>query len=171
MCVRSSVAGRPQARDLAGEIERVLHVARRMLGRHVERFEVVVVVFDLGAFEHLIAQAREDRLDLLAHDRQRMAMADLRGAAGQGDVDRADRRFRRLERGLALVELLLDFLFELVGALPSTGLSSGGAEATDFISAVTRPFFRPRYLSRSDLQIRLPTTRAPSPAGTRRAVA
>ena len=86
-----------------------------MLGRHVERFEVVVVVFDLGAFEHLIAQAREDGLDLLAHDRQRMAMADLRRAARQRDVDRADRRFRRLERGLALVELLLDFLFELVG--------------------------------------------------------
>ena len=60
------------------EIERVLHVARRMLGRHVERFEVVVVVFDFGAFEHLIAQAREDRFDLLADDGQRMAMADLR---------------------------------------------------------------------------------------------
>ena len=47
-----------------------------MLGRHVERFEVVVVVLDFGAFEHLVAHAREDRLDLLADDRQRMAVAD-----------------------------------------------------------------------------------------------
>ena len=80
-----------------------------MFRRHIERFEVVVVVLDLGAFEHLIAQAREDRLDLLAHDRQRMAVANRRSAAGQRDIDGADRRFRRVERRFALVELLARF--------------------------------------------------------------
>ncbi len=50
------------------EIERVLHVARGMLGRHVERFEVVIVVFELGAFDDQEAEAREDGFDALAED-------------------------------------------------------------------------------------------------------
>ncbi len=56
-----------------GQIERVLHVASRMLGRHVERFEVVVVVLDLGPFENLVAQTREDGADLVANQAERMA--------------------------------------------------------------------------------------------------
>ena len=41
-------------------------------GRHVERFEVVVVVLDLGAFEHLVAEPRED----LAAPRRERGSAD-----------------------------------------------------------------------------------------------
>ena len=65
------------------EVERVLHVARGMIRRHVERFEVVVVVFDLRAFEDLVAHAGEDVLDLLAHAHQRVdaARAAARGRA------------------------------------------------------------------------------------------
>ena len=51
-----------------GEVERVLHVARGMLRRHVERFEVVVVVFELGPLDDEEAEAGEDGLDLLAQD-------------------------------------------------------------------------------------------------------
>ena len=64
-----------------GEVQRVLHVARGMLGRHVERFEVVVVVFELGAFDDEEPEAREDGFDALAQDGQRMAVAD-RAAGG-----------------------------------------------------------------------------------------
>ena len=53
---RRRIVGRRRQR--LGEVERVLHVPRRMLGRHVERFEVVVVVLDLGPLEHLIAETR-----------------------------------------------------------------------------------------------------------------
>ena len=58
------------------EIQRVLHVARGMVLRHVERFEVVVVVLELGALDHEEPHATEDGFDALAQQRQRMAMAE-----------------------------------------------------------------------------------------------
>jgi hypothetical protein len=45
------------------EVERVVHGARRMIGRNVQRFEIVEVVLDLGAFGDLEAGAPEDLLD------------------------------------------------------------------------------------------------------------
>ena len=60
-----------------------------MLRRHVERFEVVVVVLELGPFDDEEPEAREDRLDALAQQRQRVAVADARRAARQRDVDGA----------------------------------------------------------------------------------
>ena len=84
VCVRSSVAGDAgRGAHRRREVQRVLHVARGMLRRHVERFEVVVVVLELGAFDDEEAEAREDRFDALAQERQRMAMAD-RAARGRG---------------------------------------------------------------------------------------
>ena len=83
--------------------------------RHVERFEVVVVVLDLGAFEHLVAEAREDLLHLLAHEAERMAVAEQRRAAGQRDVDGAGRTARRRQRGFTLGDRRFDRFFQLVG--------------------------------------------------------
>ena len=58
-CAAASPAGRRTADGTgARQIERVLHVARRMLGRHVQRFEVVPVVFELGAVDDLVAHRR-----------------------------------------------------------------------------------------------------------------
>ena len=112
MCVRSSVAARtcasgtvPPVRapgaadDRRAQVERVLHVARGMVRRHVERFEVVVVVLDLRALEDLVAHAAEDVLDLLAHPHQRMDAARGMLASGQRDVDAAGRRAAGFERG------------------------------------------------------------------------
>ncbi len=100
VCVRSSVSGcgaaarREPAVNLLNllhrlepghlQVQRVLHVARRMLLRHVERFEVVVVVLDLAALEHLVAEAREDGADLVADQAERMpeSRARARGPAG-----------------------------------------------------------------------------------------
>ena len=69
------------------EIQRVLHVARGMLGRHVQRVEAVPLVFDLRAFDDREAHAREDVFHAVAHERQRMAMAERAAGAGQRDVD------------------------------------------------------------------------------------
>ena len=49
--MRSSVAGRPRPANLARQVQRVLHVARGMLGRHVQRVEVVPLVLDLRALD------------------------------------------------------------------------------------------------------------------------
>ena len=131
VCVRSSVAAVPASERTGDcEIQRVLHVARGMLGRHVERFEVVVVVLELGPFDDLVAHAREDGLDALAQQGQRMAVADRRRAAGQRDVDRARwadaRRAARLD---ALVERRFDVSLSALASWPSRGPLLGGRGA------------------------------------------
>ncbi len=47
-----------------------------MIIREVERREHVPVILDLGAFGYGESQTGEDRYDLLAHERQRMACAE-----------------------------------------------------------------------------------------------
>ena len=56
-------------------VERVLHGARRMTGREVERLEVVPVGLDLGAFGDLVAQADEHVFELAPDARDRMQVA------------------------------------------------------------------------------------------------
>ena len=62
-----------------------------MLRRHVERFEVVVIVFELRALRRSGSPSREeDGLEPIAQERQRMPMAEQRLASGQRDVDGLD---------------------------------------------------------------------------------
>ena len=116
VCVRSSVGGRSasvpargrrfagrgrrraaRARERLPQVERVLHVARGVVRRHVQGFEVVVVVLGLRPVEDLVALAREDRLEALSHHGQGMAAADARRAAGERDVDGPGRSVRPQE--------------------------------------------------------------------------
>ena len=125
--MRRSVAAVPAERPHRRlQVERVLHVARRMLGRHVERFEVVVVVLELGPFDDEEAEAGEDRFDALAQQAQRMTVADGRCPARQRDVDRAPGG-TGLRCGLdALTEDAFDVLLGGVGELAETGPFLGG---------------------------------------------
>ena len=104
----------------AARYKRVLHVARGMLGRHVERFEVVVVVFELVAFDDEKPEAGEDGFDALAQDGERMTVTDAWSAPRKRDVDGAvgwtggadGRELRRelfLDANLQLVDLLSEF--------------------------------------------------------------
>ena len=81
--------GRRIACDGSGEVQRVLHVARRVFRRHVERVETVPFVLDLRAFDDRKTHAGEDFLEPLAHDRERVAMSEQRLAPGQRDIDPA----------------------------------------------------------------------------------
>ena len=90
--VRSAPTGRTAARERLAQVQRVLHVARGVIRRHVERFEVVVVVLGLGAVEDLVPLSREDRLEALTQHRERVTMADDAGAAGKRHVDGPGRR-------------------------------------------------------------------------------
>ena len=63
------------------DVERVLHRARRMVLRRVERGEVVEVVLDLGAVGDVEAERAEERLDALQRARDRMQRAACRGRA------------------------------------------------------------------------------------------
>ena len=110
--VRSTVA--------VGDEERVLHVARRMVGGNVERREVVVVVLDLRALGDAEAQADEDVDDLLHRLRERMQRDRGCGRRpGSGDVDRARAatcwaRAAARSAVSALVDAPLDLVLDLV---------------------------------------------------------
>ena len=69
-----------------GHEEGVLHVARRVVRREVERLEDVVVVLELGAFRDVVAEFAEDVHDFLADDGHRMAGAQLQRVAGHREV-------------------------------------------------------------------------------------
>ena len=79
--VRSS-SGRPSPLGL--QVEGVEHLPGRMLGRDVERLEIVPVVLDVRAFGHGEAHVGEDRDDLLGGlaDRVDAALAAARAPAG-----------------------------------------------------------------------------------------
>ena len=98
-----------------GEVERVLHVPRRMVRGHVEGLEAVVVVLDLATLVDLVAHGHEDVLEVLAHHGQgvKPPHPGRRGPAGRGRParergGRARRAFRegrgpRSDRRLELV--------------------------------------------------------------------
>jgi hypothetical protein len=65
------------------EVEGVVHRARRMVRREVQRLEVVEVVLDLRAVGELVAQAREDVGDALERLRDRMLRAQARPRPGR----------------------------------------------------------------------------------------
>ena len=71
------------------EEEGVVHLARRMAEREVERGEIVVVGLDVRPFGDGEAEIGEDRRDLVDDLADRMDAAGLerRRADGQGDVD------------------------------------------------------------------------------------
>jgi len=96
------------------EVQRVLHVARGMVGRHVECFEIVIVVFDFGAFEDLVAHARENILDLLTDAHERMHASDGDLPAGERDVDGAGGWTRGIDRGARVAYRGLDIGLERV---------------------------------------------------------
>ena len=99
-------AGGVRAQQAAvAEIEGVVHRARRMVRREVQRLEVVPVVLDLRAVGELVAQPGEDVGDALERAPDRMQAAARAVDARQGDVDGLGRQARGergiFERGLA----------------------------------------------------------------------
>ena len=72
---------------LSGEEDRVLHIARRMIRRKIQRLEIVVVRFDLGTGANGIAHRLEDRDDLVHRADDGMLRAQRTANAGEGDVD------------------------------------------------------------------------------------
>jgi hypothetical protein len=117
--------------ELAGRIaaEGVLHVARGVVARDVQRLEVVPVELDLGTVEHLEAHGGEQVLEF-AHDlgdRMQRAAFDARRAHGGIEALDAARGGERGVLQLALarldggLELGLDAVGGLSGALALRG--------------------------------------------------
>ena len=142
---------RPQQHAGRRRVERVPHVARRVVRRHVEQVEVRLVVLDLAAAVDLEAHVGEDR-------RRSAAGSAWRGAAGRaagrpGSVTssglavrlRGQRLLLRLGEGSLRTPAVSAFL-DPVGFL-AVGLASGPGDRADALRRGARP--RPacrRYL-------------------------
>ncbi len=109
----------------AGHVEGVLLVLGGVVGRDVQGFEIVVILFHLRALHHLVAHAHEDTLHLFQGDGVGMSVAQLRFAGGQSHVD--DFRLHPglsdgfFNPGLALLQHLLNLGPGLVHHLPYLG--------------------------------------------------
>ena len=103
-------------------VEGILHRAGRMVGRDVQRLEVVPVVLDLRAFGDTEPEAREDLDGLALDDRERVEAAQPRRAPGQAHVEPVGLEqgvLGQALQGLALGgERRLQCLACLVGRLP-----------------------------------------------------
>ncbi len=100
------------------EIEGVVHRPGRVMAWDVERFEVVIIVFDLRAFGNAVANVGEELLDSFQSAGNRMQTASGLATARQGHVNGFGRELGRkislLERRLARIENLCDTLFGFV---------------------------------------------------------
>ena len=122
------------------EIQRVLHVARGMVRRHVERFEVVVVVFELGPLDDEEPHAAEDGFDASRSSVKRMTMAE-RGRRPGSVTSTAPAGGRDASAAAAMrsssagFDLLLEIVGELaeertrVGRVPSPSAFSSAGHA------------------------------------------
>ena len=71
----------------AGQIERVVHLARGMFRRNIEGVEIVKIVFDIGAFGDGKAHLAEDRDAFVHRPADRMETALRNATDRQRDVD------------------------------------------------------------------------------------
>jgi hypothetical protein len=84
------------------DVERVVHAARRVIGGHVQRLEVVPVGLHLGAFCHLEAETDEHVLQPLPGLGDHVGVAAARLAQDLGEVDALG---FQLHRALGTTEL------------------------------------------------------------------
>src|SRR5690606_15365097 len=96
------------------KIERVVHCPCGMIRRDIQRFEVVPVVFDLGAFGDLEPGASEDLFDPAAHARDRVQPADPLPPAWERDIHRIARELLRQGLLFEFRTLVLDRAEQLV---------------------------------------------------------
>ena len=73
--------------DVLVDIERILLILGRMVGRDVQLLKVVQVILHLGAFHHLIAHANEDPLYLFQGDGVGMTVSHVILLGRKGHVD------------------------------------------------------------------------------------
>ena len=104
------------------DVEGVPHVAGRMVGRHVEQLEVVVVALHLAAVEHLETHVGEDGGNLAQRLGAGVQAAQAHRVAGEGHVDLLLRQglgqLGQLDRPDLRLESGLQSDFDLVGYLP-----------------------------------------------------
>jgi len=96
---------------LVGDDEGVLRVARGVVGREVERLEVVEVGLNLGPERGGVAEPLEDHDDLRHRLDERVLRAEGVGNGGEGGIDAYGAlRFAGCCRGMNCFDLRLEFV-------------------------------------------------------------
>src|SRR6266702_8632159 len=107
-----------------------------MIGRDVECFEVMEVVFDLGPGGHIEAGSAKQLLDPQPGLGYRMQATALLAASGQRDIDPACREFALdlglLERNTTRIESVLHALLRLIDSLPGRRTFGSGQRTERF---------------------------------------
>ena len=73
--------------EIAGNIERILFVFRRMVRRNVQRLKIIIIRFDLRSFHDFISHAGKNSLHFFHCNRIGMPMADFALLSRQRNVD------------------------------------------------------------------------------------
>ena len=128
-----------RSRTFCVQEERVLHVPCRVVGRKVERAEVVVVVLDLRAVRDGEPHGDEDLLDLVEDLGQRVPAAGEPGPSGEREVERVAAVPGRGQVGSAAVVQPLHVFAQLVERLPHSRLVGPGRVLSDSNSCAMRP--------------------------------
>ena len=100
---------------LPGQQQRVLGVARRVVGREVQRLEVVEIALHLRAQRGRVAQVMKHRDDLVHRLQQRVLNPRRTHRTRQRDIDRRLHRPRRRD-SLSLRQRRFNLLLQLVEA-------------------------------------------------------
>ena len=105
------------------EIKRVLRIARRMIARHVQGFEIVVIRLDLRQVENLESHAHKDLLDfrLQPFDRVRASQSEREIPAGHVDLLLPGGQFGFLGCGEPLLKLFFNHGAQLIHRLAESG--------------------------------------------------
>ena len=98
---------RPQQNVLA-EVERVVQVERGVIGREIERREIVPLGFRFGAERNGESELAEDVFDFFDDERHRMLRAEPLPPCRHGEVDFSVRRARCLELPTPIVKDALE---------------------------------------------------------------
>jgi hypothetical protein len=100
------------------EIKGVVHRARRVVTRNVERLEIVVIVFNLRAFGNAVANVGEELLNTFQSPGYRMQTAGGLAATRQGHINGFGRQFGGqlglLKLSLARIENHCDTLLGII---------------------------------------------------------
>ncbi len=97
VCVRRKQSVAQRLRFLAGDKQRVLRIARRMVRRKIQRLKVVKIGFNLRTFLDRVAQIAKDPNNLVHRLDDGMLRAEGPANAGEGDVEAARNYFAETE--------------------------------------------------------------------------
>ena len=150
----------PRAILALGEIERVVHLPGRMLGRDVEGGEIMEIVLDVRPLSDGKTHIAKYRHHFIEHLADRVDAALSLGANREGNVDffRAQARIEgaTFKRGAARIERIDQFIFDAVERLTSSFARLGIESAEGFHARGQAAFLAERCDARDVERRRIP---------------